>query len=59
MTAASALAGSALLLTGRVLGVGRLGLGAAAATCVLISITSRFATPEPEGSGPEKEGATA
>lgn len=59
VTAALALAGSALLLTDRVLGVGRLGLGAAAATCALISITTRFATPEPEESGPAHEGATA
>lgn len=59
VTAALALAGSALLLTDRVLGVGRLGLGAAAAACALISITMRFATGEPEESGPAQEGATA
>lgn len=45
--------------THRVLGVGRLGLGAASAAGALISITMRFATGEPEESGPAQEGATA
>ncbi|MFF8432583.1 hypothetical protein [Streptomyces bacillaris] len=55
VTAALALAGSGLLLTDRVDGLGRLVLGAATAFCAVLSLTTRFATEDPEGDDSAQE----
>ncbi|MEW2069813.1 hypothetical protein [Streptomyces sp. NPDC007346] len=56
VTAALALAGSALLLTDLVLGFGRLVLGAFTACCAVLSLTMRFAGGGDEGDAARKEG---